>query len=592
MNFRRTLSLALALILIFSFQCVSAFAAEQTDGTVKLLGSFNGWKGTEMETADGTVYKATIKLEAGNYLFKIKTGDTEFGHPGTVKDTTANVSTNGFKLSDLVNAKCTLVATGGNYTFSFDTETHKLKVIKDNFDTPDTDGDTLKVNFGSGSFSAKVGDTVAYSVYLSADKLFEDIQSILNYNSDKLSLKKVLSDNAEVADSEAEALECCPNISDAVYNSEHPGAVAVNASDIYGYDFTEEKVLVNLEFTVVAGGETSLEFIVQEMTAVDGTDYFTFSNQVSEGANVRETMEIVPPVAEMDRYRVVLSGHIALNFYMKLSDKAVSDSKSKVVFTHPDGSKSSVYVKDVTPTEEGLYMFTCCLAAKEMASDVKVQLFTSTDRSKVYKYSVKEYAEYILENAQNAGGIVGGGGNIGNSGSCGNIQESEYSKAAPLVKAMLNYGAYAQEYFGYNTGILANEGLSESEKQLKETDLSEYSYKLEGKEDGVTYYGSKLSLESETTLKHRFFIDDEENIPVITVNDEVVTAQKKDGYYEIKITGILAQELDEKIIVKVGGLTLDYNALSYAQLVMSGGNTSLKNVMKALCVYNSEADLY
>ncbi|MBP1535370.1 MAG: hypothetical protein IK999_14790 [Ruminococcus sp.] len=28
-----------------------------------------------------------------------------------------------------------------------------------------------------------------------------------------------------------------------------------------------------------------------------------------------------------------------------------------------------------------------------------------------------------------------------------------------LVAAMLNYGAYSQQYFGYNTGNLANEGL-------------------------------------------------------------------------------------------------------------------------------------
>ncbi len=600
MNFRRTLSLALALILLLSFQCVSAFAVEEVAEKAVLLGSFNNWKGTEMEAADGSVYIQTVDLEAGNYLFKVKIGDTEFGHPGTVKDTTSNVSASGFMLSDTINAKCTLVATGGSYTFSFDTETHKLKVIEDNCDTPDTEGDTLKVNFGTDSVSAKVGDTLTYSVYLSADKLFEDIQSILSYNSDKLSLKKVTSADSGITDLQAEAYKYCPNIFDVVYNSEHQGAVAVNASDIYGYDFTDEKVLLTLDFEVMAGGETAFEFTVQEMTSTDGTAYFAYSNKVSDGANIKETVEVTPRVAEVERYSVTLSGNIALNFYMKLSRDVLEDSRARVVFTLPDGSKKSVYVKNATLTDDGLYMFTCNVAAKEMASSVKAQLVTSTDKSEVFAYSVKEYAEYILDKAQNIGGVAGGiaggiagdSGNISNSSNSGNIQASEYTKAAPLVKAMLNYGAYAQEYFGYNKDVLANESLSEDEKMLKETDLSDYGYKLEGEEAGVRYYGSKLSLESETAIKHYFYIEDEENIPKFTVNDKAVVPQKKGGYYEVKITGILAQNLDEVIVVKAGNLTLNYNALSYAKLAMQGNDNSLKNVMKALCVYNTEADLY
>ncbi len=593
MNFKRTLSLALSLILLFSFQCVTAFAAEQTDATAMLLGSFNNWDGEEMESIDGIVYSKTVDLEAGNYLFKVKVDDTEYGHPGTVKDSTSDVSASGFKLSDTINAKCTLVATGGSYTFSFDTETHKLKVIKDSNDAPDTNGDTLKVNFGSDFVSAKVGDTITYSVYLSAHKLFEDIQSILSYNSDKLSLKKITSAESGITDIDAEAKVYCPNIDDAVYNSEHEGAVAVNASDINGYDFTEEKVLLTLDFEVIAGGETALEFTVQEMTAVDGKAYFTFSNEVSTGANVRETVEVTPRVAEVERYSVTLSGHIALNFFMKISDDTLKDSKARVVFTLPNGSKRSVYVKNASVTDDGLYIFTCKLAAKEMASLVKAQLVTSSDKSEVFEYSVKEYAEYILEKAQNPGGIVGGSGNISNSGNAdGGTITNEYTKAAELVKAMLNYGAYAQVYFGYNEGLLANESLSTDDKALKETDLSAYGYKVQGEEAGVKYYGSKLSLESETSLKHYFLIDDEENIPVFTVNGKEVTPQKKGSCYEVKITGILAQNLDGEIIVKAGDLELNYNALSYAKLSMMTGNQNLKNVMKAMCVFNSEADLY
>ncbi len=564
MKFKRALSLVLVFILIFTCQSVSVFASEQTTEEAVLLGTFNNWEGTAMELGEDNTFSTTIELEAGNYLFKIKCGDTEYGHPGTIKDTTARVSASGFKLSDSINAKCTLVVTGGSYTFSFNTETHKLTVIKDNELVTDNKDDALKVNFGGGSVIAEVGDTLAYSVFLTADKLFEDIQSILSYNSNKLSLVKP-------ASTDLEAAENCPNISDVIYNSEHEGAVAANASNVNCYDFTEEKLLLTLDFMVIEGGETALEFTVQEMTAADGTAYFAYSNKASEGAKVRETLDVIPAQeqpAKVAGYSISLGGNIAVNFHMELSKEVQEDAKAKVVFTLPNCTKKSVYVKNATITDKGYYVFTCEVAAKEMASVIKAQIVTSSFKSEVFEYSVKEYAEDILADSET------------------------YSNEAPVVKAMLNYGASAQIYFGYNTESLANEGLSDGDKVLGNVDFASYQPKLTGKEAGVSYYGSRLSLESETAIKHYFYVEDEENLPEFKVNGAETSAKKKSGYYEVKISDILAQSLDSKFIVTVGEFSLDYNVFSYGYLVMRGSDTNLQNVLKALYAYNQAADAY
>ena len=78
-------------------------------------------------------------------------------------------------------------------------------------------------------------------------------------------------------------------------------------------------------------------------------------------------------------------------------------------------------------------------------------------------------------------------------------------------------------------------------------------------------------------------VEDEENIPEFTVNGEKVTAAKVDGYYEVKIADILAQNLDEEIIVTAGGITLNYNAFSYGKLAMDTDNVNLKNLIKYMC---------
>ena len=204
-----------------------------------------------------------------------------------------------------------------------------------------------------------------------------------------------------------------------------------------------------------------------------------------------------------------------------------------------------------------------------MTSVIKAQLFTSAGASSdVFKYSVAEYADVIL-----------------------NSTEPEYVAAQPLVKAMLNYGAAAQVYFDYNTDNLANADLEAADKAVADADFDDYGYALTGKEEGVTYYGSRLTLEGETIIKHYFYITTDV-VPEITVNGEKVTADKKGELYEVVIDGIVAQDLDEKFELKIGGLTLDYNAFSYGKLAMQVEDAKLIDVMNALYAYNQVANQY
>lgn len=276
--------------------------------------------------------------------------------------------------------------------------------------------------------------------------------------------------------------------------------------------------------------------------------------------------------AKLEGYSIELGGNIAVNFHMTLNDDITNDEDAKVVFTLPNNKKQTVYIKDATVTDNGYYVFTCEVNALQMSESIKAQVVATEYEGDIYSYSVVEYAEKLLKEAE--------GGN------------TEYTDAVPLVKAMLNYGTNAQIYFDYRTDDLANKNLSESDKVLEEVNLWSYMPKITGKEAGVRNHGVSLTLNSETELNIYFAIEDEENIPDFCVDGKSVTPIKAGDYYKIKIANISAQNLDEEYVVTVGGLTAKYSAMSYGYMAMYTQDDTIKNVIRALYAYNQAANAY
>ena len=106
-----------------------------TGGTASkytLRGDFNGWSDSKnkfMTTADSNVITCTLDINSGTYGFKITDGSTWYGNTGTIEDTTTTTSATGLDFSSGAG-NCTFKASGGTYTFTFNTSTKKLIVIK------------------------------------------------------------------------------------------------------------------------------------------------------------------------------------------------------------------------------------------------------------------------------------------------------------------------------------------------------------------------------------------------------------------------------------------------------------------------------
>lgn len=321
--------------------------------------------------------------------------------------------------------------------------------------------------------------------------------------------------------------------------------------------------------------------------------------------------------AKLAGYSLSLTGNIGVNFYMELSDDIVNDASAYMNFTLPNGTTSKVYVSGThedgstattdTTVKDGVtyYVFTCEVAAKEMTSDIKAQMIGNNGQKtgKVYTYTVKEYADYILSHTSAEG--------------------SDISKATiQLVKGMLNYGGAAQKYFGYKTDKLASDGLDLTEPVFDDTSIISFIKGEENKasityysdSDKVTFKSAYLSLNSTTDLcVYVQFAEDvavqEDMFEILFDSKEIskdqyeITKVNEENCYKITLHGIKASQLQKQYEFEValpdtGPAVLKYGATSYAYTVMSSACDninnieSLREVVKALYAYGSCAQGY
>ena len=319
--------------------------------------------------------------------------------------------------------------------------------------------------------------------------------------------------------------------------------------------------------------------------------------------------------AKLVGYSLSLTGNIGVNFYMELSNDIVNDESAYMNFILPNGTTSKVYVSGThedgstattdTTVKNGVtyYVFTCEVAAKEMTSDIKAQMIGNNGEKtgKVYTYTVKEYADYILSHMS--------------------AEESDISKATiQLVKGMLNYGGAAQKYFGYKTDKLASDGLTLTGTVFNDTsiinnitnDANKAFVKCANAK--VTFKSAYLSLNSTTDLCVSVqFADDvtvKEDMFAIWCNtDQIskdqyeVTKVNEENCYKITLHGVKASQLNEKYAFYVELSNTEYAELaygtnSYAYTVMSSACDninnieSLREVVKALYAYGNCAQEY
>ena len=285
-------------------------------------------------------------------------------------------------------------------------------------------------------------------------------------------------------------------------------------------------------------------------------------------------------------YTLSLNGNIGINFYMDLDQRTVNDEDAYMLFTLPNGDKKQVYISEAVKNtslnpNKIYYVFSCDVSSYEMTQQVKAQMFDGNGNSThEYSYTVRDYAEYILRNPK-----------------------YYYEEDVMFAKAILNYGACAQEYWNTEKEDLANKNLNESDRvinTLTASDLESYEVSKVTNKSG-SFEGYSLVLKSETTLKAYYKPAEGTDINNLTfkANGQTVTPVKSGEYYILSVENIKAWDLDTnyKFEVYDGDETLEFSfsAMSYCYSVLKNSESytdSLIQLISALRIYQQRSEVY
>ncbi len=291
---------------------------------------------------------------------------------------------------------------------------------------------------------------------------------------------------------------------------------------------------------------------------------------------------------------VTPEGKIGMNFFFEIDGAILANTDAKVRFTIPDVSGDRTVEIPVSQGRKDtsavpgktLYIFSCDVYAKQMTDTITAQVIMGENTSEAYQHSVERYARSIL--------------------AYGTPAYSE--ECIALVKAMLNYGAYAQTNFGYNTDNLANASLRENEKSVsgvQDSDLDQYACEAVTVEGIGIFAGTSLVLESMTTLNVYFAPAagvDGDTLTFTADGNNAAPTRVENGYYVITLENIAAQDLEKEYVFTVsnGSVSGSFSttALTYAYSVMQQATdevtytAALKNLLRAMYLYNTAADAY
>ncbi len=294
--------------------------------------------------------------------------------------------------------------------------------------------------------------------------------------------------------------------------------------------------------------------------------------------------------AEVVGYTVKLEdGKIGLNFHMILNDTSL-EKNCYMKFTWGSDEKTketilSINVDSITTEtidKTTYYIFPCEVAAKEMADTITAEFYLENGDNDILlvkdEYSVQEYAKKIIES------------------------DAYTSEAKSLVKVMLNYGAYAQQYFGYNTEKLANvgitftddEGIATKDQVLNALSLEKYDFTPPADSTFIKHIGSSLLLLSDTTMRIYFELLGDTEIGNVTFTGE--TGSVNDGeYYYADAIGIKPNSLNKNISIvatlsETDSYTVTINPMYYVREMLEKETTEekLSNLLCALYSYHTE----
>ncbi len=322
------------------------------------------------------------------------------------------------------------------------------------------------------------------------------------------------------------------------------------------------------------------EYDVIAQAQIDGSTLEVPTNRFSTYTIVKRSAK---QVCKVSGIQLVIDSNFDLKFFVDIADEVKADEESYVEFTVGGNAQRVKY----SAISGSCATYICEVPSKCIADDITAKLYFDGQYYDLDQFSIKEYLEYVIENPKN-------------------IPELAYAKE--VAEAILTYGAYAQNYFGYNTDNLANESLeNDPVKGLSDRDVAaaiDISMKTTNNED-FSYLGASLICNSDTFV--RIYLSNNNNLTLAQIEEKydyyvaggsnpITNIGVDENVVYLELQNIPAAELDNIYIFVLESedteVMIKYSPYIYISQAMSVDNDSLKNLCKALYLYSVAANEY
>lgn len=346
-----------------------------------------------------------------------------------------------------------------------------------------------------------------------------------------------------------------------------------------------------------------------ELSYKNGKIYWTTNDMYGQYINELDLDYKIPEfnkeTAAITEFSLSLTEKIGLNCYIDLSQNIINDITTFLVVKCVS-NEQTIPLSSLENISAGKYKLSYPVSAAKMNDNISVQIICRGKKLAEENVSVKKYTDYILQHQND------------------NI---DYKKAVPVVKAMLNYGGYAQQYFKYNISNPVNKGLYTTvndpvlNNKINSTMINDYDYANLSRHfytmyetNFLKYYGESLICDDAIAFNLYFNIKDKtlsfdkikSNIHVSINkynngsfdNAAEYNISEKDGMICTRIENIPVQNMDDIFTCYMwysdeqNTIFLPCSPMEYIFKAMNSDNTKLANLSKAIYWYWDAAKTY
>ena len=326
---------------------------------------------------------------------------------------------------------------------------------------------------------------------------------------------------------------------------------------------------------------SDIRFITLENNTVESSQYGTYYEMASVGAVIRNNTYSATATAQsvktdrivggyviegndydrLDSVSLSLNGKIGVNTYVHFLEETVAEGDAKVTFQIDGGATQEYNLAEGEVANDGCYKYTVWLDAKDIDANVKVLLTVDGVLVEEKQMSMRTY----LKQAK--------------------ILYGADTETYDMLCATETYMDAASAYFAGET-VDTIDGLT--------GEIADYAHSSSGTlPTGVSNVQASLFLQEGTTLRITFKAESLSGVTCTVDGERVAVRSLANGTYCLEIENISASELGTKYAVKIGNYTLNFSALSYANIVLNkSGDANLINLLKALYLYNQAAVAY